>query len=55
MSDEYRYTVTATGPDGRPVTVTIGPPTEGAITYNEYWTGPSPWWKRAWRKLRRIG
>jgi hypothetical protein len=48
----YGYTVSATGPDGMPVEVAIGT-TEGAITYNEYWTGPSPWWKRAWRLLRR--
>lgn len=48
----YRYTVTATGPDGQPVALTIGP-TEGALRYSEYWTGPSPWWKRARRKMWR--
>jgi hypothetical protein len=45
-----RYTVTATGPGGQPAEVTFGP-TEGVITYNEYLTGPSPQWKRAWRRL----
>lgn len=45
----YQYTVTAHGPDGQQAAVTIGP-AEGAITYAEYWTGPSPWWKRAWRR-----
>lgn len=45
-----QYTVTAYGPDGQPAAVTIGP-AEGAIYYSEYRTGPSPWWKRAWRRL----
>jgi hypothetical protein len=48
----YEYTVSATGRDGTLVEVTIGE-AEGAIAYNEYWTGPSPWWMRAWRLLRR--
>jgi hypothetical protein len=50
MLQQYQYAVTATGPDGQSAEVTFGP-AEGAIAYNEYWTGPSPWWKRAWRRL----
>lgn len=46
----YHHTVTATGPDGQQCAVTIGP-VEGAVTYSEYRTGPSPRWKRAWRRL----
>jgi hypothetical protein len=52
VESEYQYIVTAKGPDGQPAEVTFGP-TEGAITYNEYWTGPSPWWKRLWCRLTR--
>lgn len=50
MPDEYRYTATAHDADGHEADVTFGP-VEGALSYNEYWTGPSPWWKRAWRRL----
>jgi hypothetical protein len=50
----YGYTVTARDKDGNEGTVGFGPP-EGAVYYAEYATGPSPWWKRAWRRLRRIG
>ena len=46
---EHVYTVTAHDKDGRQAAVTIGP-VEGAVRYNEYWTGPSPWWKRIWRR-----
>jgi len=53
MLQRYEYKVTATGPDGQQAEVTFGP-VEGAITYNEYLTGPSPWWKRVWRWLRRT-
>ena len=54
--DDLRYTVTARDSSGRPANVTIGPVDErGSIYYAEYWTGPSPWWKRAWRRLRGHG
>lgn len=46
---EYAYTVTVHDKDGRQAAVAIGP-VEGAVSYNEYWTGPSPWWKRIWRR-----
>ena len=48
---EYSYTVCARTADGREAAVTFGP-VEGAVHYAEYWTGPSRWWKRAWRRTR---
>jgi hypothetical protein len=51
MLQGLQYTVSAHGPNGEQLAVTLGP-VEGAITYNEYLTGPSPWWKRIWRRLR---
>lgn len=50
---EPLYRISATDRFGRPVDMTIGP-VEGAVSYDEYWTGPSPWWKRVWRRLWRI-
>jgi hypothetical protein len=53
----YAYYITVTGPGGEPiegVEVTVGEVTDG-FYYAEYWTGPSPWWKRAWRRLRGAG
>lgn len=52
MLRAMQCTVTATGPGGEPAEVTFGP-AGGAIAYSEYRTGPSPWRKRAWRKIRR--
>lgn len=49
----FHYTVTAYDADGNQADVTVGP-IEGALHYAEYATGPSPWWKRAWRRLRRA-
>lgn len=50
---EYRYTVSARTEDGREAIVTFGP-TVGAAYYAEYWTGPSPWWKRARQRAIRL-
>jgi len=50
------YTVRVVHPDGTPVAgaeLTIEPDYANAITYREYRTGPSPWWKRAWHRARR--
>jgi hypothetical protein len=52
VSGDYRYEISATGPDGALCELTVGP-VEGAVYYAEYWTGSSPWWKRAWRRILR--
>jgi hypothetical protein len=53
----YIISVRATDLDGQPlegaeITFTELP---GGFTYREYWTGPGPWWKRAWRTIRWFG